>query len=99
MYYTGMENTLKETPGRNLSSTNWGVRIAELGYTLYGGSIDSFGRSWKYRTFPIGSGSIGQFGSLGDLTAWVRRVENIRALPNLTNEYVAALTLAAMGRA
>ena len=84
-----MNNTRRENPGANLSSTNWGVRIAALDYTLYGGSIDSFGRSWKYRTFPAGSGCVGQFVSLGDLTAWVRRVENIRALPVLTDEYFA----------
>jgi hypothetical protein len=77
----------RETPGRCLSTTKWGKRIDALGYTLFGGSIDSFGRAWRYRTFPQGSGTfpqgsgtINQFHSLDDLVAWVQNVEKIRRM-------------------
>jgi len=89
--YIAVANRRRETVGRNLSTTNWGVRISELGYTLYGGSVDSFGRSWKYRIFPNSAGSVGQFGSLAELGAWVRRADRTRALSNWSDEYFAAL--------
>ena len=68
----------RETPGRCLSTTKWGKHIDALGYTLFGGSIDSFGRSWRYRTFPQGSGPINQFDTLDQVKAWVKMVEQIR---------------------
>src|SRR5579872_3562710 len=66
----------RETPGQSCPYTNWGQTLERLGYHLYRNSVDSMGRSWKYRTFPIGAGTIGQFSSLGELTTWVRRIEH-----------------------
>lgn len=71
------------------TTSNWAVRIGWLGYQLHRNCVDSFGRTWKYRTFPIGSGSVGQFTSLAELAAWVREVETMRNIDRRVehNEY------------
>ena len=81
---------MRESAGVSCATTNWGVRISWLGYSLYRGSVDSFGRRWAYRTFPQGSGSIGQFSSLRELVARVRDIEKMRAIDNhvLHNEHI-----------
>ena len=70
----------KETRGQSCATTNWGVRFERIGYALYRNSVDSFGRKWAYRTFPIGSGSVGQFSNLSEMAAYCRQVEDIRFL-------------------
>lgn len=84
------KTALRESVGRSCATTNWGVRISWLGYALYRGSVDSFGRRWAYRTFPEGSGSVGQFSSLREMVAWVREVETMRAIDNHVahNQYI-----------
>lgn len=65
---------------RDLNGTNWGTRINHLGYALAGGVRDNIGRSWRYRVASYTCGPVGYFDSLGDLTAWVRQVEEVRLM-------------------
>jgi hypothetical protein len=69
-----------ENSGQSCRTTNWGVRLEALGYSLRRNCTDSMGRKWAYRTFPIGAGSIGQFATLGDMGKWARQVERMRWL-------------------
>jgi hypothetical protein len=76
---------------RDLSNTNWGIRISEMGYALHGNVVDSFGRTWKYRISPITGGSIGYFNKLGDLTLWVRQVDEVRCMAKPTSQLIDAI--------
>ena len=44
--YLAVADRQRETAGRSLVTTNWGKRIDALGYALFAGSVDSFGRKW-----------------------------------------------------
>jgi len=54
-------------------------RLEALGYSLHANCIDSFGRKWKYRTFPMGSGPINQFNNRVQVDAYCAQVEQIRS--------------------
>jgi len=71
---------MRADSGRSFASTNWGVRIERLGYSLYADSRDEMGRVWRYSVFPHGAGSTGRFNTLRELAAWVRAVETTRWL-------------------
>ena len=80
-----------ENSGQSCRTTNWGVRLEALGYSLRRNCTDSMGRKWAYRTFPIGAGSIGQFATLGDMGKWARQVERMRWLANVSDTNFDAL--------
>lgn len=42
-------------------------RFGVLGYTVVTRSRDDMGRTWPYRTLPLGAGSHGQFRTKGEL--------------------------------
>jgi hypothetical protein len=78
---------VKESRGISCATTNWGLRVSWIGYSLYRDSVDSLGRRWAYRTYPIGGGSVGQFASLREMGEWVRSVEKMRAIDNYVEHY------------
>lgn len=65
------------------STSNWAARIERLGYSLFIGGVDSFGREWSYSVYPNSSGGIARFATLGDMATWVRQVEAIRNIDNI----------------
>ncbi len=79
---------------KNLSGTNWGVRLGRLGYHLHGNVIDTFGRTWKLSTSPIsGSGTIGYFATLGDMALYVRQLEEFRLMVEHPSRHAAGVEL------
>jgi hypothetical protein len=63
-----------------LSTTNWGTRLASLGYDLCGNARDMDGRVWKYRTSGKIGGAVGYFNSLRELVFYIRQIEETRLM-------------------
>lgn len=53
-------------------------RFGVLGYTVVTRSRDDMGRTWPYRTLPLGAGSHGQFRTKGELERYLEQVERNR---------------------
>ena len=65
----------RETSGKQIQHE----RLEALGYTLHTHCVDSFGRTWRYRTFPVWSGPINQFNSMAQVELYCAQVEQVRS--------------------
>ena len=65
---------------KDVRGSNWGTRIARLGYALAMNVTDNMGRNWKYRMAPERCGVVNYCNSLADLALWTRQVEEIRMM-------------------
>jgi hypothetical protein len=65
---------------KDMRGSNWGIRIARLGYALAMNVTDNMGRSWKYRMAPECCGTVNYCDSLADLALWTRQVEEVRMM-------------------
>lgn len=65
---------------KDIRRSNWGTRIARLGYALAMDVTDNMGRNWRYRIAPEGCGVVNYCDSLADLALWTRQVEEARMM-------------------
>lgn len=78
-----MRKIYPPTPKSKLPEHNGRIvahdRLNQLGYSLHSHCIDSFGRRWSYRTFPMGSGPVNQFETMAQVEQYCSDVEQIRS--------------------
>jgi len=65
---------LRESSGKQIKHD----RLELLGYALHANCVDSFGRRWRYRSFPMTSGPVNQFDNLSQVDHYCDQVEQIR---------------------
>jgi hypothetical protein len=66
---------VKEDSGKQVAH----ARLEALGYALHAHCVDSFGRRWRYRTFPLTSGPINCFNSMAQVERYCEQVEQVRS--------------------
>ncbi len=67
-----------ENNGKQITTGKAALLAEVLGYSIHRGCVDSLGRRWAYRTFPIGPGPIGQFSNITQVLKYFGQIEEVR---------------------
>lgn len=72
---------------KNVSNTNYGRILQELGYDLCVWAKDTRGNTRRYKTCPVsGSGAVGYFDSLSEVRGYIDQIRVNRAMEELSGE-------------
>lgn len=70
---------LKTKPRESVGKQVKHERLEALGYALHSHCTDSFGRRWRYCSFPVYGGPVNQFDNMAQVEAYCAEVEQIRS--------------------
>jgi hypothetical protein len=65
---------------KQIKNTEQARSLHELGYSLYSGVKDVWGRTWKFGTLPDTPGGHGHFDNLKQVDKYIKEVRNIRQI-------------------
>jgi len=67
-----------ENNGKQITTGKAALQAKALGYSIHHRCVDSFGRRWAYRTFPMVSGPVGQFSNITQVLKYFAQIEEFR---------------------